>query len=118
MEFQLHEDEVLPFKLGKPINSDGEEAPIEEGTLKRVITDEGIFTIEQDDQLPDDPEALMIVPHAEGTTDVEWTADADIGDGVETISLKLTGTILAGGAVGFAPIQFGTPRKKTPPTQG
>lgn len=113
MEFQLHEDEVLPFKLGKPINNDGEEAPIEEGSLKQLIGDEGIFTVEQDDQMPDDPDAKMIVPHAEGTTTLTYKADADLGEGVQEISLVVTGTIISAGATGFAPIQFGTPRKKT-----
>jgi len=115
MEFQLHMDEVLPFRLGKPINSDGEEAPIEAGSLKKVVTDEGIFTVEQDDEQPDDPEALMFVPHAEGTADFNVEADADLGEGVETIRLTVKGTVIAAGAVGFAPLQLGQPRKKKAP---
>lgn len=115
MEFQLQIDEVLPFRLGKPVNNDGAEAPIESGSLQKVISDTGIFTEEQDDEFPDDPEARMFVPVAEGTADYTVTADADLGAGVETISLKVTGTVIAAGAVGFAPIQFGTPRKKTAP---
>lgn len=113
MEFQLHEDEVLPFKLGKPINSDGEEAPIQEGSLKVGSSDDTIFTIEQDDQEPDNPDALMVVPHAEGSAVLYAEADADLGDGVETIRLEVTGIIVSGAATGFAPIAFGTPRKKT-----
>lgn len=114
MEFQLHEDEVLPFKVGNPINSDGEEAPIEEGSLKIASSDESIFTIEQDDEQPDDPDAKMIVPHAEGSAELTITADADLGSGVVEISLTVTGTIISGAAVGFGPVTFGQPRKKKP----
>jgi hypothetical protein len=115
MEFQLHEDEVLPFRLGKPVNSEGGEAPIEEGSLKEVVSDPSIFTVEQDDEQPDDPEAKMFVPHAVGSADYTATADADLGEGVQTISLTVKGTIIAAGAVGFAPLQFGQPRKKKQP---
>lgn len=115
MEFQLHEDEVLPFRLGKPVNSEGGEAPIEEGSLKETVSDPSIFTVEQDDEQPDDPEAKMFVPHAQGTADYKAEADADLGAGVETISVTVKGTVIAAGAVGFAPIQFGQPRKKKQP---
>lgn len=115
MEFQLHEDQVLPYRIGKPINSDGEEAPIQDGTLTVKSSDDAIFTSEQDDQNPDDPEARMIVPHAEGKADLIIEADADLGEGVETIELVVNGTIVSGAATGFGPVIFGTPRKKTPP---
>lgn len=118
MEFQIHLDEVLPFQLGKPVNSDGGEAPIEEGSLLKSVLDPSIFTEEQDDEQPDNPDARMFVPHAVGST--EWTAkaDANLGDGVEEISLTVKGTVLEAGAVGFAPLVFGTVRKKKPASGG
>lgn len=114
MEFTLHEDEVLPFRLGKPIDSNGDEAPIEEGSLRESVVDPAVFTVEQDDENPDDPDAKMFVPHSEGRTEYMVKADADMGDGVEEISLTVTGTIVSGEAIGFSAIQFGTPRKKKP----
>jgi hypothetical protein len=117
MEFQLHEDEVLPFRLGKPVNSEGGEAPIEEGSLNETVSDTTIFTVEQDDEQPDDPEAKMFVPHAVGTADYTAKADADLGEGVQEISLTVKGTVIAAGAVGFAPLLFGQPRKKKQPAE-
>lgn len=116
MEFTLHEDEVLPFRLGKPINSQGEEAEIEAGSLKEIVVDPAIFTVEQDDENPNDPDAKMFVAQGEGSTEYKVTADADLGEGVEEITLNVTGTVINAGAIGFAPVLFGTPRKKkTPP---
>jgi len=112
MEFQLHEDQVLPFKLGNPVDSQGNEAPIEDGSLLMTSSDESVFTIEQDDEQPEDPEAKMFVAQGQGSAEFVATADADLGAGVETILLKVIGTVIPAGAVGFAPLQFGAPRPK------
>lgn len=114
MEVVLHLDEVVPFKLGKPIDSDGAERPIEDGSLTKVITDESIFTEEQDDELPDDPEARMFVAQKVGTADYNVEADADLGEGVTKIALTVKVTVLDPEAVGFAPLQLGAARKKKP----
>lgn len=111
--FQLHTDEVLPFKLGKPIDSTGEEADVEEGSLVIESSDPAIFTIEQDPDFPDDPYAGLIVSQGEGAATLKAKADADLGEGVTEITLEVEGQVLAAGAVGFAPWSFGTPRKKT-----
>lgn len=117
MSFQLHTDEVLPFKLGKPVDSTGAEAEVEEGTLVIESSDPAVFTIEQDPDFPDDPYAGLIVSQGEGTATLNAKADADLGEGVTEITLQVEGQILAAGAVGFAPWSFGTPRKKTEPAE-
>jgi hypothetical protein len=113
--FQLHTDEVLPFKLGKPVDSTGAEADVEEGSLVIESSDPAVFTIEQDPDFPDDPYAGLIVSQGEGTATLKAKADADLGEGVTEITLEVEGQVLAAGAVGFAPWSFGTPRKKTQP---
>lgn len=112
MAFQLHTDEVLPFEIGKPIDSQGGEADIEEGSLKIESSDPAIFTVEADPENPDNPFAGIIVSQSVGTATVRASADADLGEGVQEISLAVDGEILEAGAVGFAPFTFGTPRKK------
>lgn len=117
MSFQLHSDEVLPFKLGRPVNSNGGEAPVEEGSLAITSSDPNVFAVERDPEFPDDPYAGLIVPPdgSTGTATFKAKADADLGEGVEEITLEIEGEVLTPGAVGFAPISFGTPRKKTLP---
>jgi hypothetical protein len=110
--FQLHTDEVLPFKLGKPVDSTGADAEVEEGSLVITSSDPTVFTIEQDPDFPDDPYAGIIVSQGEGTATLHAKADADLGEGVTEITLEVEGQVLAAGAVGFAPWSFGTPRKK------
>jgi len=117
MSFQLHTDEVLPFKLGKPVDSTGADAEVEEGSLVIESSDPTVFTIEQDPDFPEDPYAGLIVSQGEGTATLKAKADADLGEGVEEITLEVEGQILAAGAVGFAPWAFGTPRKKTQPAE-
>lgn len=112
MEVDLHLDEVLPFRKGSPVNAEGGPANVQDGSTVLKSSDETIFTIEQDDQNPTDPDALIIVPHAVGKADLTETADADLGDGVETISQTATISVLAEGAVGFSGFAFGVPRKK------
>lgn len=103
----------LPFVLGKPINKDGGEAPIQEGSLQKISSDENVFTVERDElaENPDDPYTGKLVWRGEGEAEFDVSADADLGDGVEEITMTIDIEALAEGAVGFAPIQFGTPRK-------
>lgn len=115
MSFQIHTDEVLPFKLGKPIDSTGKDAEVEEGSLVIESSDPAVFTIEKDPDFPDDPYAGIIVSQGVGNATLKAKADADLGEGVTEITLDVDGEVLAAGAVGFAPWSFGTPRKKTPP---
>lgn len=117
MEFTLQPDEVLPFKVGKPIDADGEEADIQSGSLVKKSSDTSIFDVQSDPDFPDDDNAGLVVPvdGVEGEADLVITGDADLGDGVETIQAVAHGIIRKGHAVGFGPLTFGVPRKKTPP---
>lgn len=112
MSFQLRIGQVLPFKLGHPVDNNGDEAKVQEGSLQLSSSDESVFTVEQDPETPDDPYSGLIVSQKEGTATFKAKADADLGEGVTEITLDVDGEILAADAVGFAPIQFGTPRPK------
>lgn len=113
MEFQLMAGFELPFVLGKPVDSQGNERPIEGGSLIIGSSDESVFTVERDElaEDPDDPFVGKIVWRKEGSAVLKIEADADLGEGVKPISQEITGTMLAEGAVGFAPISFGAARK-------
>lgn len=117
MQFELQAGYEIPFVLGKPIDSEGNVREIEDDTLSITSTNPSAFTIERDEDAedPDDPFTGKIVWQGEGQGDFVATADADLGEGVKEIELRATGIMLAPGAVGFAPISFGTARPKSKP---
>lgn len=111
--FQLKPGFELPFVLGKPVLADGvTEAPVEDGSLKISSTDEAVFTIAKDDQAenPDDPYTGKIVYVGLGKANFHVEADADLGAGVDTITMDIEGEMLAAEAAGFAGVTFGAPR--------
>ncbi len=112
MQVDLQAGFELPFVLGKPINAKGEEVAID-GELQKLSSEESIFTVERDElsDNPDDPYVGKLVWRGEGEATFQVSGDADLGDGVDTIKLDIDVHALAEGAVGFAPISFGTARK-------
>lgn len=93
--------------LGSPVDAKGNEAPIEAGTLKITSDDPEIFTVEPDENQPDNEFAFKIVAKKAGVAQLNYEADADLGDGVKTISGFTGVEVLPGEAVGFGTPVFG-----------
>ncbi len=104
--------QLLRGVLGSPVDSKGNETTVEAGSVKFSSSDEEIFTVEKDDKDPDNEVAFKIVGKKPGVAQLNFEADADLGDGVKTISGFTGVEVLPGEAVGFGQPVFGTPEEQ------
>lgn len=98
--------------LGSPVDAKGNEAPIEAGSLKITSSDPEIFAVEKDENQPDNEFAFKIVAKKAGVAQLNYEADADLGEGVKTISGFTGVEVLPGEAVGFGVPVFGEPEEQ------
>lgn len=98
--------------LGSPVDAKGNDASIQAGSVKLSSSDEEIFTVEKDETKPDDQAAFKIVAHKPGVAQLDYEADADLGEGVKTIAGFAGVEVLPGEAVGFGQPSFGTPEEQ------
>lgn len=84
----------------------GDDAPIQAGSVKAVSRNEDKVTTEVDE----DGKVKLIGQRA-GAFIVDITADADLGDGVKTISLEVGGNVTGSEATGLG-VQFGEPQNQ------
>jgi hypothetical protein len=81
-----------------PADRRGNPAPVENGSVFFSSSDESIFTVHQN---PDDGTKAVIKATGVGVAQLNVTADADLGEGVETIEGFTGVEILPAQAVGF-----------------
>jgi len=89
----------------KPVDRLGNVAQVETGTVVFSSSDETIFTVEQSDS---NELECTITSVGVGTAQFDYSADADLGDGVKTITGFSAVEVLPLEAVGFG-IEFGEP---------
>lgn len=87
------------------VTKKGNPAEVQAGSVKWTATDPTVVDLVVD---PVDEKTVTVKGKAAGSTRVDVTADADLGDGVESITLSEDFSITAGRAVGGT-IVFGTP---------
>lgn len=99
---QYVEGQLVPVdRLGNPAN-------VEPGSVSFSSTDENVFTVEQDTE----NELLMkVVARGVGVAQFDYSADADLGEGVTTITGFTGVEVLPAEAVGFG-ITFGEPQEQ------
>lgn len=89
-----------------PVDSEGQAALVEPGSVMFLSSDETIFSVEKN---PDNELAFKITANAAGVAQLDFSADADLGDGVKTISGFAAIEVIPSEAVGFG-IVFGEPQ--------
>lgn len=89
----------------KPIDKKGNPAPVDEGSVNVSSSDEEIFVVERD---PEDEKKFTIVAKSNGVAQLNYSADADMGDGVVPIEGFTAVEILPAQAIGFG-IAFSEP---------
>lgn len=89
----------------QPVDRQGKPASVETGSVSYVSSNPDVCTVDED---PDDETKFTVVAHAPGVAQISVIADADLGEGVTTISTFAAVEVLPEGAVGFG-IQFGPP---------
>lgn len=101
----------------QPQDAKGRPARVEEGSVQWSSSDESVFTVEPD---PNDPLSAIITSVGEGTGQLDYSADADLDNDIQTISGFAAVEVIPPQAVGFG-IVFGTPEEKpeepTEPTE-
>lgn len=92
----------IPFVL-QPVDRRGNAAPVEAGTVEYWVDDETIADVEED---PTNELAGWLITKAVGVTQINYKADADLGEGVTEISGFDAIEVKPEQAVGFG-ITFG-----------
>ena len=88
------------------VDRKGKKAPID--SIVFTSSDENVATVTAD---PSDPSKALLKAVDSGTAQVNVTADADLGDGVNTLTGTLDIVVVAGQAVSLA-IATGTPEEQ------
>ncbi len=86
----------------------GNPAEVEPGSVNFSSSDEGVFRIER----LDNEKQVKVIATGTGVAQLNYSADADLGDGVVTIEGFTGVEVLPAQAVGFAGLSFGEPQEQ------
>lgn len=92
----------------QPVDSKGNPAPVQPGSVTFSSSDENVFRVEVDAA---NEATLKVVAVGPGTAQLNYSADANLGEGVKTIEGFTAVEVLPAEAVGFG-ITFGTPEEQ------
>lgn len=86
----------------------GNPAEVEPGSVNFSSSDEGVFRIER----LDNEKQIKVIATGTGVAQLNYSADADLGDGVVTIEGFTGVEVLPAQAVGFSGLSFGEPQEQ------
>lgn len=92
----------------QPVDAKGKPASVEVGTVRFSSSDQSVFTVEQD---PTNELSVKVVAVGPGTAQLDYSADADLGEGIKTIEGFTAIEVLPASAVGFG-LAFGAPEEQ------
>jgi hypothetical protein len=110
MAIQLTDTQLVRGTL-KPVDAKGYEAKVEAGSVRFSTSDTDVFNVEQN---PESELDLTVTAVKPGAGVLNWSFDADRGEGVKTISGQVAVEVLAGDAVGATGIAFGGVEEQKP----
>lgn len=90
------------------VNKKGQPAPVELGSIEYSSSNEAVFTVTEN---ADDEKKFTVTAVGAGTGQLNYSADADLGEGVVTISGFTDIIVTPGQATGFN-VTFGTPQEQ------
>lgn len=102
--FSLKPKQRLKVTL-KPIDKNGDPALIEDGSQNYQTSDPEVIRIEL---IEAEPNSCYLYSEKLGVAVFDYSADADLGEGVKTISGTSNGEVMPREAVGFG-LEFGEP---------
>ena len=94
------------------VNKKGKPAPVQSGTIEYSSSNEAVVTVTES---PDDETKFTVTAVGAGTAQVNYSADADLGDGVVPISGFTDFEVTPAQATGFN-VTFGEPQEQAEPT--
>lgn len=92
----------------QPVDAKGKPASVEAGSVSFSSSDVNVFIVEQD---PSNELSLKVVAVGAGTAQLNYSADADLGEGLKTIEGFTAIEVLPAEAVGFG-LSFGAPEEQ------
>lgn len=92
------------------VNKKGRPAPIQTGSIEYSSSNEAVATVTED---PNDETKFAIKAVGAGTTQINYSADADLGEGVVPISGFTDVEVTPAQATGFN-VTFGEPQEQEP----
>lgn len=102
----------------KPVDRNGKPAQVQDGSVAYEVAnaegEEPIILVEED---PNDETKFTVKALRPGVAQLKVSADADLGEGVETIETFAAVEVIPEKAVGFG-VEFGTPEDQSPGTEG
>jgi len=87
----------------------GNPAQVEAGSVQFSSSDESVFRAEQD---PENEKVVKVVAVGPGVAQLDYSADADLGEGVVTITGFTGVEVTPAQAVGFSGLSFGEPQEQ------
>lgn len=87
----------------------GNPAQVEAGSVNFSSSDESVFRAEQD---PENEKIVKVVAVGPGVAQLDYSADADLGEGVVTITGFTGVEVTPAQAVGFSGLSFGEPQEQ------
>lgn len=110
---KIKDSERCTIEFGAPVDKRGKPAKVQPGSVRWSIGDSAVATVEQDPTNPLKATVTGIAPNEDGEgTVINIEADADLGDGVKSISGVEPLVVTSGEAVGFGPASLGTPEEQ------
>ncbi len=92
------------------VNKKGQPASVQLGTIEYSSSNESVFTVTED---PDNENGFTVTAVGAGSGQLNYSADADLGEGVVTISGFTDIVVTPAQATGFN-VTFGQPEEQNP----
>lgn len=92
----------------QPVNKKGQPSQVEQGSVEYSSSNEAVFTVTED---ADDETKFVVTAVGAGTGQLNYSADADLGEGVVTITGFTDIEITPAQATGFN-VTFGEPQEQ------
>lgn len=102
----LKNDQLGRFVVGSPKDIKGDDTTIEPNSLKVSSSNEDVFTVDRDEKDPDNEMAWKVVAGRKGAAVLTIEADADLGEGVQTVKAEIAVEVTSSEAVSFGEPTF------------
>lgn len=102
----LKNDQLARFVVGSPKDIKGDDAPIQPGSLSVSSSNDEVFTVDRDEKDSENDMAWKVVAGRKGAAVLTITADADLGEGIQTIKAEIAVEVTSSEAVSFGEPTF------------
>lgn len=107
MAATLNNEQLIDGEL-QPVTKKGKPAEVQPGTVTISSSDETVFTVQRD---PENEKKFKVIAQNTGVAQLDFSADADLGDGVKTITGFAAIEVVPAEAAGFG-VTFGAPQEQ------